>query len=142
MASNIYKQRRAEPYHANGKTKFNIQNRPGVYMIYKNDVLKYIGYSGTNLYKTLYRHFQSWKDKTQIRVTYPKFNGITVRVIYTNTANQACNLERALIVKLKPKDKPNKYEQYTLKISDLKKVTEYINEPVSDIARYDKDLPF
>lgn len=60
----IYKQRRSKPYRENGKTTFNIQNRPGVYMIYKDDVLKYIGYGGKNVYKTLYRHFQKWNDKT------------------------------------------------------------------------------
>jgi len=138
----LYKQRRSKPYKDNGKTNFNIQGRPGVYMIYKNDELRYIGYSGTNLYKTLYRHFQSWKDKTQTRVTYKDLKGITVRIVYTTNGSQASNLERALIVKYAPIDNPNKYAQYVLKLSDTKKVTEFINEPINDIVRNTDDLPF
>ena len=138
----IYKQRRTAPYHANGKTKFNIQNRSGVYMIYKNDELRYIGFSGTNLYKTLYLHFQSWEDKNQIRVTYKRLSGITVRVIYTNTSAQAMNLERALIVKLKPKDNPNKYEEYVLKPADNEKLNEYYKATTKAIAQYEGDVPF
>lgn len=138
----IYKQRRQKPYKENGKTNLIIQGRPGVYMIYKNDELKYIGYAGKNLYKTVYRHFQSWKDKTQARVTYKDLKGITVRIVFTNNGSQAANLERALIVKYAPIDNPNKYAQYVLKLSDTKKVTEFINEPVNDIIRNTDDLPF
>jgi len=138
----IYKQRRSKPYLSNGKTTFNIQKRPGVYMIYKGEKPVYIGYSGTNLYKTLYRHFQSWNDRTQTRVVYRDLSDITVRVVYTHTGNQAAKLEKALIVKLKPRDNPNKYEQYTLTFKDKQNVTEFINLPARDIVRYDGDLPF
>jgi excinuclease UvrABC nuclease subunit len=138
----IYKQRRSKPYKENGKTTFNIQGKPGVYLIYKNDKLRYIGYSGTNVYKTLYRHFQKWTDKTQVRVTYPDLTGITVRIVYTTNGSQASNLERALIVKYSPVDNPNKYLQYNLKPVDQKKVTEFINEPIKDIARFTGDIPF
>lgn len=63
-------------------------------------------------------------------------------MVYTATGSQASKLEKALIVKYQPADNPNKYNQYVLKLSDEKKVTEFINEPANDIARYDGDIPF
>jgi hypothetical protein len=68
---------------------------------------------GGDVYKPLYRHFQAWNDPTQVRVTYPK-SGYLVRVIYTRTRAQAERLERALVLKYKPKDNPYKFEQYEL----------------------------
>ncbi len=138
----IHKQRRLKPYHADGKTTFNIQNKPGVYIIYKNDQIRYIGFSGTNLYKTLYRHFQSWDDRSQIRVTFPDQTGVTVRVVYTPNAYQAQKLERALILKHKPIDNPNKYEQYTLTDNDRERIYEYNNAPVECLVCTHEEYPF
>jgi len=42
----------------------------------------------------------------------------------------------------KPIDNPNKYDQYVLKPIDKEKIKHFINEPVNDIVRYEKDLPF
>lgn len=138
----IYKQRRSKPYNSKGKTNFNIQNRPGIYIIYDGEKIVYIGYSGTNLYKTMYRHFQKWNDRTQTRVTYRNLKDITVRVVYTTNANQAAKLEKALIVKYKPTDNPMQYETHELTNNDKIKITSFINEPIKDIVRYEKDLPF
>lgn len=138
----IYKQRRVKPYQANGKTTFNLRNRTGCYMIYRGDVLLYIGYSGTDLYKTLYRHFQKWNDKTQVRVTYSNLKDITVRVIYTTTKNHAQRLEKALINKYKPKDNPQKYEAYEPTKGDTVKLDEYLNADAKPIAIYEGDIPF
>lgn len=101
------------------------KNQKGVYILKKNNEIVYIGYSGSNLYKTLTRHFQSWEDRKQIRITYSKTDNIKARIIYTSTAAQAAKLEKALILKYKPADNPNKYEQYNLNLSDENLITNY-----------------
>jgi len=60
------------PYNADGKNNLlKFKNRTGVYIIKEKGSAKllYIGYSGYNLYKTVTRHFQRWKDNTQVRTT-------------------------------------------------------------------------
>lgn len=106
------------PYNANGRATFqNHKGIPGCYIIKINDKIRYIGYSATYLYKTLYRHFQTWNDWRKKRVTYkeylnnPRFK-IRVRIILTNTITQAENLEKALILKYKPSDNLDKLENY------------------------------
>jgi len=105
------KSRKHTPYKA-GKPFFKTRKRPGVYIIYKNDVPAYVGYSSNDVYLRMYRHFQSWEDRRQIRVTYVKNDEqIKVRVIYCNTAQQAKRLEYGLILKLQPTDNPRKYSE-------------------------------
>ena len=108
------------------------QNKSGVYIIYPAGSQKavYIGYSGNNLYKTILRHFQSWDDPRQIRVTYPK-QGYNIRIVFC-TPLQAERLERALIVKHKPKDNPYKYELYSLKKADIDLTNYYYDESAGD----------
>jgi len=142
--SNLYKQKLSAPYRVeNGikKTVFNIRFRAGVYMIYKNGSLSYIGFSGTDVYKTMYRHFQSWKDKRQIRITYDPAK-VKVRVIYCRTYDQADRLEKALILKHKPKDNPNKYIQFEPDDQEKEILREYIKEDTQPVAEYNQDLPF
>ena len=105
----MYKFRSKAPY-TNGKTNFRYTSKKsGVYLIYKNDVLRYVGMSKTDVYKTMYRHFQSWNDPTQVRTTYNgKSKDIRCRVVLCTPA-QAVRLEKMLILKHKPKDNPNKY---------------------------------
>lgn len=86
---------------------FRQRFRPGAYIIKKNNKIKYIGYSGNDVIKTMYRHFYPWTDQ-QYRVTYSKNDkDIKVRVIYTNKPEQAAKLEKALIAKYKPADNVN-----------------------------------
>ena len=99
------------------KTTFNQRNKAGVYIIFKEGNVRYVGMSQTDVYKSLYRHFQDWNDKTQERVVYTYLKGIKCRVIYC-TAAQALRLERALILTMKPTDNPNKFLQYTLDLKD------------------------
>ncbi len=110
-----------EPYKKDNKTNlaFTI-GKSGVYLIYKKGSTKpvYIGQSGSDIYKTITRHFQSWEDSTQIRITYPKF-GYMVRVVFC-TKLQALKLEKALIIKHKPQDNPSKYLNYTLSLDEIK----------------------
>lgn len=118
--------------YINGKLNpaFNLipkGKQSGVYLIYQSEKLVYVGYSGTQLYSTFTRHFQSWDDPRQVRVTYTKGESMKARILYTNTARQAEALEKALILKYKPRDNPNKYESYQLSAYDKKQLDEYLN---------------
>jgi excinuclease UvrABC nuclease subunit len=117
------------PYNKEGKANFPARNKSGVYLIYKGETLTYIGHSKSDLYKTMYRHFQSWNDRTQIRVSYKQDSQYKVRVIYCSPTN-AVKLEKALIVKYKPKDNPEKYDLFTLKERDKAMIKEVIALPV------------
>lgn len=111
----VKKSNYVKPYDKQGNTTLKHTNgKRGVYIIRIDGKIRYIGYSGSNLYKTLYRHFQSWIDPTQQRVTYKAIrNRATVRVVLTNRADQAAKLEKALILLYQPKDNPDKLERYT-----------------------------
>jgi len=119
-----------KPY-TNKKTNIAFtQNKSGVYLIYPIGSQKavYIGMSGTNLYKTILRHFESWEDRQQIRVTYSK-EGYNIRVVFC-TPLQAERLERALIIKYNPKDNPNKYSLYTTTKQDEIEVNKFVNTDI------------
>lgn len=95
-------------YDDDGNTNFlSSKNKSGVYLIKNGNEITYVGHSQSNLYRTMYRHFQSWKDK-QYRVVYDK-QGPRARVIFT-TPSQAPKLEAALINKYKPVDNIHKME--------------------------------
>lgn len=137
----MYKLRFKAPYKPNGKTNFpEALSHPGVYLIKENGKLVYIGMSQSNVYKTMYRHFQSWDDNRQIRVTYKdkmKRNDYTARVVYC-TAAQAARLEAGLILKHRPRDNENKFDQYTMDFQDKKVLSEYEATPTIAI----EDVPF
>lgn len=142
MSAKQLTSRLIKPYLSNGRANLPNIPRPGVYMIYQNNQIVYIGYSGTNIYKTLYRHFQKWNDG-QTRIVYNKNDeSIKIRVTYTNSAYRAYKLERALIVKHAPRDNPNKYINYVLSKQDKQRVEDLINEPKTDIQIFKGDLPF
>lgn len=105
------------PYKENGKTNFpETQNRTGIYIIKENGVIVYVGKSGYNLYKTLYRHFQEWNHKWQRVTSYKnklKKNNYTVRVVYC-TVKQANALEKKLIMRYQPRDNTEKYDLFNL----------------------------
>jgi len=125
------------PPYKNGKP-FYTAKQPGVYLIYKNSQLVYVGFSSYNVYKTMYRHFQRWNDPTQVRVIYnPNEPGIKVRVIYT-TAARSKKLEKALILKYQPKDNPEKYNSYVLD----KKSEKVLNDAENEFTAINDDLPF
>ena len=125
------------PPYKNGKP-FYTAKQPGVYLIYNNNKLVYVGFSSYNLYKTMYRHFQRWNDPTQVRVTYnPNNPNLKVRVIYT-TAARAKKLEKAIILQYQPKDNPEKYNNYVLDKQSEKTLIEAENE----FTAINGDLPF
>jgi len=123
------------PPYQQGKTTYpETIGKSGVYLIKENGKLVYIGMSGINLYRTLYRHFQAWHHKQQEVVTYQsrmKQNKYTVRVILCTPA-QSARLERYLILKHKPRDNENKYEGYTLNYFDEKVYNTYENTIVTE----------
>jgi len=140
-----------EPYYLHSVTKtkktvFNKRNLIGVYEIWKNGELRYVGVSTTDLYKTMYRHFQSWDVTTQTRVQYKQLAGIKVRVVYCNTPTQALNLEKALIIKKKPKDNPHQYRIWTTDDAENKAYDLYTGAEIKPIIfnknLKDEDIPF
>lgn len=91
----------------NGTRIKNKKGKPGVYLIYKNGELRYVGYSGYNVLKTMYRHFNSWANSKQVRIVFKQADEtIKVRIVYTNTPTQAYNLEQALLKKYNTIDNP------------------------------------
>lgn len=121
--------RQQEPYTKDGKTNFRYTaGKSGCYLIYKNGVLVYVGMSKTDLYKTMYRHFQKWTDPTQIRISYNPNgrNRFTVRAVLCTPA-KAEALEKMLILKHRPKDNPNKYPQFKPAPKDVKLYGDFVN---------------
>lgn len=132
----MIKTRYQAPYTEKGKAVFT-GKKPGVYLIKRGNTLLYVGFSGENVYKTLYRHFQSWYDPKQVRVSYKNnMDGIKARVIYCNK-NNAAALERALILKHKPKDNPDKLEKYEMTQREGNMLNRYHKTPPSY-----EDAPF
>lgn len=129
------------PYLPSGRTRFPQRLKPGVYIIKKAGKFFYIGHSFHDVYRTMYRHFESWHDPKQIRVTFSKNEkDVLVRVIYTATREQAPKLEKALIVKYKPPGNPEKYESHTNtkkdeKLIESSKNAEFLN-PTSEEAPF------
>ena len=140
-ASKLKVSRLIEPYDSKGHSNLIFANkRSGVYLIYKDGVLVYVGFSGVNLYKTCTRHFQEWSSKWQRVTTYVnslKYCKFQVRVILCSPA-RAARLEKALIIKWKPKDNPDKLKGYTLNESEEEIYTDFKETPCTN---YD-DLPF
>lgn len=131
----MIKSRYNSPYK-NGKP-FYTAYKSGVYLIKVYDQIVYVGYSGYNLYKTLYRHFQNW-DSPQYRATYYKSDpNIKVRVLYCSPG-QAKKLEKALILKYMPRDNQNKIYKYGFNKNEKKLIKNFDNEPLIT----NNDLPF
>lgn len=121
----------------NGKLKPNLkllseQFKTGVYFIRdkKTQKIAYVGYSGSNLYKTIYRHFQRWVDG-QYRATFSKGAGWQLQIIFCSP-KQAQRLEEYFIKKYKEKGEANYNNyQYTTKENTIK--TDIKNSSVVDL---------
>jgi excinuclease UvrABC nuclease subunit len=135
-AKKIVKSRFFPVYNKDGSTNLaKFKNQSGVYLIQKDSTgIVYVGYSGTNLYKTVLRHFQSWEDRTQVRATFSKL-GYSVRIILCSP-DRAVLLEAALLRKLSPIGNPmllkgkNSPKEYAI-------LDEYETAPATNYA----DLP-
>lgn len=120
------KSRFVTPYIEAGKTRFpELRRQSGVYLIKENNNLLYVGFSGTQLYKTLYRHFQHWQSKYQKVVSYNPFgpNRYTVRVILMPPA-KAERIHKLLICKYHPEDNETKYTEFCLEPHEKEEVDE------------------
>ena len=99
-----------KPYRARGQVASKLGRafgKTGIYFIKENGRLIYIGYSGSNLYKTILRHFQTWNDAYQSgRISYKEHldqKDYTVRIEYM--PSEAAKLaECQLINEYKPRD--------------------------------------
>ena len=109
-------------------TTFPSRAKAGVYLIKEGKDIVYIGHSRTDVYKTMYRHFQEWTHREQEVTTYAGQNldNFTVRVIYC-TPKQAEAAEKYLIKRHKPRDNKYKYDSIILLPYD-KKTGKQINE--------------
>lgn len=134
-----YRLRARAPYDSKGNTTLRLTNKkPGVYKIYENGKLVYIGMSKNNLYRTMYRHFQEWNHRGQPVVTYAGKNKKYSVQVTLCTPGRAAKAEHALIVKYKPRDNPNKYRNYKLNFNDQ----EIINEFEGVKMLKDEEVPF
>ena len=144
MAGKYYKTRAASPYFPDGKTRFNLRDTPGVYIIYEDGEAVYIG-SGINCYKSFYRHFQKWNERQQYRVKFSKTDtSITARIIYTNTKEKAAKLETALVLKYRPRKNGNVYIDFEADKDEKRTAAEVEALPTRPIitAETSEDLPF
>lgn len=90
---------------------FVTRSKCGVYLIRskRTKEILYVGHSGHQLQKTLYRHFQSWKDK-QYRATYSNKFAYEVMVILTPSCPLAYMAEQFYLHKIQPRDGIRKLE--------------------------------
>lgn len=112
----MIKLKRVPVYRENGKSNItHLVKKKGVYFIYDRSKLVYIGHSQSNLYKTILRHFQVWKDQAQpFRVTYAGRNKSRYSVkVYLTNAYDAPILEETLILKHRPRDNKSKVKTYS-----------------------------
>ncbi|HAT76659.1 MAG TPA: hypothetical protein DCS19_07410 [Flavobacterium sp.] len=102
-----------------------LKNKTGVYIILnpKTKKIEYVGNSASDIYKTMYRHFQSWADPQQYRATFPK-NGYLVRVILIDKPEHIYEIEKYYIRKHQPKANEDKYNDYNLEIINVNKIEE------------------
>lgn len=104
--------------------------RAGVYFIMREKRIVYVGMSTTNIYKTLYRHFQNWNDRRQNRKVYPK-TGYKIRVIFCSPI-QAARIEKHFVLKITPEDNKDKFTY--LSTSDLKSVHRFVPSDLGILA--------
>jgi hypothetical protein len=97
-----------------GKTRLSfLKGKPGVYLIKENEKLTYVGYAGTDLYRTVLRHFANWDNG---EVTYKKSvnrKSYEVAIYVTKDERSAWDLEKYIIDIEKPRDNTELYDRYT-----------------------------
>ena len=101
----------------------------GVYIIYREGLKSpdYIGYSGSDLYKTITRHFQSWNDPTQVRVTFTQSEKRKVKILLCTPA-KAAKIEALLIAKFRPIYNPKKIRLSQIKPEQQNKIESYLSD--------------
>lgn len=124
------------PYDPNGRTTFPARERSGVYLIFRRGLLYYVGFSGSDVYKALYRHFEVWNDasRDRARATFPRGGSTRVRVVYTDTSEQAARLETALIVRYRPPGNVDKLQAYETDAADRRIMERAARSPFVDLG--------
>ncbi len=131
----------------------NCRHKSGLYFIFENRVLVYIGMSRSNVESALYRHFQEWTDqryyahypnKHICRITYKdklKKNTYEVGIILLE-AEEVMDYEKGFIIEHNPRDNRQKYENYTeeFKIAEVSPHT--FEDKVGEIAAGPEFIPF
>lgn len=117
-------------YDEEGKPNLKLltttKKQSGVYFIKDdNNKIVYVGYSKTQLYKTIYRHFQSWKDPKQYRATFPRT--YKVRIIFTTPA-RAELIEKYLISQFLPQHNEIIYKNEEVSKYMQEKARKYLGE--------------
>lgn len=123
----LYRKSETGQFRVNIPQLRDTDKQAGVYLIKskRTGEIIYIGYSSSQLYKTILRHFQTWNDPQQERFTYSKGNYL-IRVILT-TPRRAALLEQYLILKYLPRDNKNKY-QLSLSLPEENSAKEILND--------------
>lgn len=107
--------KKGERYGKTTKAFRAFRGKQGVYKLYENRKLVYIGCSISDIYKTVLRKFQTWND-TQTRLYYDAKRHtykVEVVVMPTATPTEILDTEYHLIQKFKPRDnKPENYSFY------------------------------
>jgi len=91
------------------------KNESGAYFIRSKSTgkLLYIGSSVGSLYKTIYRHFQKWKDISRTVQTRFTYSGENQEVkIFLTDGRTAQAFEKRQIIKLRPRDNNLKYQLF------------------------------
>ena len=116
----------------NGKSNLAwCTGKSGVYLIKEGSEIIYVGSSSTNLYKTILRHFQRWRDTQQPdRLTYKNELWLDHKVrIILCPPSKAYELEKTFINYYKPRDNKFMYEDEFEDVprSELKEEIQEIN---------------
>ena len=110
-----------EKYGRTSEAFRKLRNKRGVYRIFENKRLVYVGSSNSDIYKTILRKFQMWNDKRQSggRLYYnAKENEYKVEafIMPYASADKLLDTEYHYIQKSKPRDnKPDSYSFYNRK---------------------------
>ena len=144
-ANNIYRTTWQKPF-INGKfnPKLIVSSSikvGGCYLIKdRNDKIVYVGYSETNIYKTLTRHFQKWKDISRTHQTrfYYDRELFTVKIYFCHYILAAI-LEKYFIQKHDPKDNKHKYEEINFNKIKLNKISSLLFS--ATVIYYADELP-
>ena len=143
-----------EQYGKTSEAFKKLRNKRGVYRIFENRKLVYVGSSNSDIYKTILRKFQMWNDKRQSggRLYYnanDKEYKVEAFLMPYASANKLLDTEYHFIQKSKPRDnKPASYSFYNRKdlyqpdkVEEEVKQAEKIEEKELEQIDYSK-LPF
>lgn len=93
-----------------GADKMDIPLKGGVYFIYSNKKLIYIGYGGEDVLRALKRHFHKYNDRNKVtRVQLEKSPKYSIQILIPINGVSPYFLEKFFINKYKPEQNTNLY---------------------------------